>query len=63
LQICGPLLMAVILQFFLCLHELQWLMISVDYYTLPENVMPLVEEGFNNGVHLFLISRVIIYDI
>jgi hypothetical protein len=40
LQVCGPLLMAVILQFSLCLHELQRLMISVDDCLLPENVMP-----------------------
>jgi hypothetical protein len=43
LQVCGPLLMAVILQFSLCLHELQWLMIGVDECLLPKNVMsPLV---------------------
>jgi hypothetical protein len=35
LQVCGPLLMAVILQFSLCLHELQRLMISVDDCLLP----------------------------
>jgi hypothetical protein len=39
LQVCGPLLMVVILQFSLCLHELQWLMISVDDCLLPKNVM------------------------
>ena len=39
LQLCGPLLMAVILQLSLCLHELQWLMISVDDCLLPKNVM------------------------
>jgi hypothetical protein len=44
LQVCGPLLMAIILQFSLCLHELQWLMISVDDCLLPKNVMsPLVD--------------------
>jgi hypothetical protein len=32
LQICVPLLMEVILQFSLCLHELQWIMISLDDY-------------------------------
>jgi hypothetical protein len=37
LQICGPLLMAVILQFSLCLHELKQLMINVDDCLLPEN--------------------------
>jgi hypothetical protein len=36
LQICGPPLMVIILQFSLCLHELQWLMISVDDCLLPE---------------------------
>jgi hypothetical protein len=39
LQVCGPLLMAIILQFSLCLHELQWLMISVDDCLPPKNVM------------------------
>jgi hypothetical protein len=44
LQICGPLLMEVNLKFSLCLHELQWLMISVDDYLFPENgIPPLVE--------------------
>jgi hypothetical protein len=43
LQVCGPLLMVVILQFSLCLHELQRLMISVDDCLLPENVMPPLE--------------------
>ena len=39
LQVCGPLLMAIILQFSLSLHELQWLMISVDDCLLTKNVM------------------------
>jgi hypothetical protein len=39
LQVCGPLLMAIILQFSLCLYELQWLMISADDCLLPKNVM------------------------
>jgi hypothetical protein len=34
LQVCGPLLMVVILQHPLCLYELQWLVISVDYCLL-----------------------------
>jgi hypothetical protein len=42
LQVCGPLLMEFFLQFDLCLHELQWLMISVDDCLLPRNVMSLV---------------------
>jgi hypothetical protein len=59
LQVCGPLLMVVILQFSLCLHELQRLMISVDDCLLPENVMPPLATGLYNGVHLFVISGVL----
>jgi hypothetical protein len=59
LQVCGPLLMAVILQFFVHLHELQWLMISVDDCLLPKNVMSPLEACFHNGVHLFIIIRVL----
>ena len=47
------------LQFSLCLHELQWLMISVDDYLLLENLIPPLEVGLHNGVHLFVISRVL----
>jgi hypothetical protein len=63
LQVCGPLLMVVILQFSMCLHELQWLMISVDDYILPKNVMSPLVAGFHNGVHLFVLSRVLIDNI
>jgi hypothetical protein len=59
LQVCGPLLMVVILQFSLCLHELQWLMISVDDCLLPKNVMSPLVTGFHNGVHFFFVSRVL----
>jgi hypothetical protein len=59
LQVCGTLLMVVILQFSLCLHELQWLMISVDDCLLPKNVMSSLIAGFHNGVHFFVISRVL----
>ena len=59
LQVCGPLLMAVILQFSLCLHELQWLMIIVDDCLPPKNVMSPLAIGFHNGVHFFVISRVL----
>jgi hypothetical protein len=51
--------MAVILQFSLCLHELQWLMISVDDRLLPKNVMYPLVVGLHNGVHFFFISRVL----
>jgi hypothetical protein len=55
--------MVVILQFTLCLYKLQRIMISVDDCLLSENIMlPLVEE-LHNGVHFFVLSRVITYDI
>ena len=59
LQVRGPLLMAVILQFSLCLHELQWLMMNVDDCLLPKNVMSPLTTGLHNGVHLFVVSRVL----
>ena len=59
LQVCGPLLMAVILQFPLCFHELQWLMISVDDCLLPKNVISPLATCFHNGVHFFVVSRVL----
>jgi hypothetical protein len=59
LQVCGPLLMAIILQFSLCLHELQWLMINVDDCLLPKNVMSPLAASLHNGVHFFVISRVL----
>jgi hypothetical protein len=59
LQVRGPLLMVVILQFTLCLLELQWLMIGVDDCLLPKNVMSPLPAGLQNGVHLFVISRVL----
>jgi hypothetical protein len=59
LQVCGPLLMAVILQFSLFIHEKQWLMISVDDFLLPKNVMPPLAAIFHIGVHLFFVSGVL----
>jgi hypothetical protein len=59
MQVCGTLLTTIILQFSLCFHELQRLMISVDDYLLPENVIPLLVAGLYNGVNLFFISGVL----
>jgi hypothetical protein len=59
LQVCGPILMANILQFSLCLHELQWLMISLDDFLLPKNLMYPLVAGLHNGVHFFVVSRVL----
>jgi hypothetical protein len=59
LQVCGPLLMAVILQFSLCFHELRWIIISVDDCLLPKNVMYPLATGLHNGVHFFVVSMVL----
>jgi hypothetical protein len=52
-------MMVVILQFSLCLHELQRLMVNVDDCLLPKNVMPPLAAGLYNGVHFFVISGVL----
>jgi hypothetical protein len=39
LQVCGPLLMAIVMQLPLCLYELQRLVISVNDFLLSQNVM------------------------
>jgi hypothetical protein len=54
---------AFFLQFSLCLHELQWLIISVNDCLLPKNVMSPLEAIFNNGVDFFVISRVLMDNI
>jgi hypothetical protein len=55
--------MVIILQISLGLHELQWLMISVDDCLLPKNLMSTLLVGFHNGVHFFVVSRVLTDDI
>jgi hypothetical protein len=55
-------MMVVILQFALCLYELQRLMISVDDCLLPKDVMPPLEAGLHNGVHFFVVSRALTDD-
>jgi len=59
LQVFGPILIEVIIQFSLSLHELQRLMIDVDDCLLPNNVMPQLKVGFHNEVHLFFLIRVL----
>jgi hypothetical protein len=51
--------MAIILQFSLWLHEMQWLMINLDECLLPENVNPPLAVSFHNGVYVFFVSRVL----
>ena len=55
--------MAIIQQFSLCLHEMQRLMISVDDFLLPENVMPPLVVELYNGVHFFIVSWVLMDNI
>jgi hypothetical protein len=59
LQVCGPILMALILQFSLCLHELQRLVINVDGCLLPKNVVLLLLVGLYIRIHLFFIGGVL----
>jgi len=58
LQICGPLLMAIVLQLPLCLYELQGLVICVDDSFLPQNVIIPLSESLHNVIHIFVISGI-----
>jgi hypothetical protein len=55
--------MVVILQFSLCLNELQRLLINVDDCIIPENVMLPLVAGLYNVIHLFVIDWVLTDDI
>jgi hypothetical protein len=55
--------MAVVLQFVLCLHELQRLVISVDDYLLPKNVVLPLSTCLYNGICFFVIGGVFMDDI
>jgi hypothetical protein len=59
LQVCGPLLMVIILQISFCFHELHRIMINVDDCLLLENVMPPLVVDLYNGVHFFIVSGVL----
>jgi hypothetical protein len=58
LHVSGPLLMAVVLQFPLCLYELQRLMISVYDHLFPHNVMFPLTTILYNGIHFLVIGAV-----
>ena len=55
LQVGGPLLTVIVLQFPLCLYELQRLAINVDDCLLSQNVIFPLMIGFYNGI-LFLVT-------
>jgi hypothetical protein len=58
LQVGGPLLMVVILQFPPCLYELQRLLISVYDRLFPQNVMFPLMTRLYNGIHFLAIGGV-----
>ena len=59
LQICGPLLMVIVLQLPLCLYELQGSVVYVDDRFLPQNVMLPLSASLHNGIHFFVISGIL----
>ena len=59
LQICRPLLMAIILQLPLCLYELQGPMVCVDDCFLSQNLMLPLSTSLHNGIHFFVISGIL----
>jgi hypothetical protein len=58
LQVDGPLLMVVVLEFLLCLYELQRLVISVYGHLFPWNVMFPLKIGLYNVIHFLVIGGV-----
>ena len=60
LQVCGPLLMVIILQFPLGVYELKGSVVCVDDHFLPQNVMLPLVVGLHNGIHLFVISEILL---
>jgi hypothetical protein len=58
LQVGGPLLMVVVLQFPMYLYELQRLVISVYDRLFPQNVIFPLTMGLYNGIHFLVIGGV-----
>jgi hypothetical protein len=58
LQVGGPILMVVILQFPLCLYELQRILINVDDHFLSQNVIFPLTTGLYNGIYFLVIGGV-----
>ena len=59
LQVCGPLLVAIIQQLPLHLYELEVSVLCVDDRFLPQHVMLPLLAGLRNGIHLFVISGIL----
>jgi len=52
--------MVIIMQLPLHLYELQGPMVCVDDRFLPQNVMVPLSVGLHNGIHLFVISGILL---
>ena len=59
LQVCGPFLMAIVLQLPLFFYELQGLVVYVYDHLFPHNVMLPLLVDLHNGIHLFFIGGII----
>jgi hypothetical protein len=57
-QVGGPLLMVVVMQFSMCLYERQRLVISVYDRLCPHNVIFPLMTGLYNGIHFLVIGGV-----
>lgn len=60
LQLCRPLLMAIVLQLPLCLYKLKRSVIGVDDHLLPQNVRIPLLASLHDGMHLFIIGGVLL---
>jgi hypothetical protein len=58
MQVGAPILMVVILEFSLCLYELQRCVISVYDHLFPQNVMFPLTTCLYNGIHFLVIDGV-----
>jgi hypothetical protein len=58
LKVGGPLLMTFVLQFSLCLYELQRLLITMYYCLFPQNVLFPLTIGLYNEIHFLFIGGV-----
>jgi len=51
--------MEIVLQFPLCLYELQGLVVCVDDLFLPHDVIIPLSAGLHNGIHLFVMDGIL----
>ena len=63
LQVGGPLLMVVVLQFPMCLYELQRPVINVYDHLFSQNVIFPLTTGLYNGIHFLVIVGVFLDNI